>query len=127
MAGLDKWTTLQRTTFICLQCRQKFETPRGLNHHISYVCWATISERNYPEEWTPQLRRYVQEAVDPCNLVPAWATWEIIEELKGMIEVNSRVVAGALWHTVELPQHMHPEKLSYADYVRDARPKISQR
>jgi ribonuclease HI len=61
--------------------------------------------------------------MDPVNAEPGWSNEDIVEELKSMIEVNSVVAATARWNTLELPQHIDPEKLPY---VRRGGPRPSR-
>ena len=102
--------------FICLQCRQDFESNNQLHKHIRNDCWATKNEHKYPDEWTPALQDYVRRALDPANSEPGWTNTEIREELEAMIHMNALLdpMIGARWRTITLPQHIDPEHLPYA-------------
>jgi ribonuclease HI len=71
---------------ICLQCREEFDSKNRLHDHIRTVCWATIHERQFPENWTLAIRSYVQRAMDPVNGEPGWSNADIVRELKSYIE-----------------------------------------
>ena len=105
----------KRQPSVCLQCRQIFPSNNQLHRHIKNDCWATESEHQYPEEWTPDLKDYVRRALDPANSEPGWASSEIVEELKQMIYFGHILdpAIGPRWKTMKLPQHIDPADLPY--------------
>ena len=116
-----------RRGFICLQCRQEFESNNQLHKHIRNDCWAIKNEHKYPGEWTPALKDYVQRALDPANSEPGWTNTQIQEELEAMIQTNSLLdpSISARWGTMALPQHIDPEDLPYVrPQARQTKPSI---
>lgn len=106
---------------ICLNCRNVYDSKNKLHRHIRGECWATAHERQYPGEWTPSLKRYVQRALDPANKRPGWSKADIISELKSMISVNSLMSACTSdWDWVDLPQDFNPANLPYERSPRPA-------
>lgn len=73
---------------ICLRCREEYSSTAELLEHITNRCWATLHGYKHPQQWTKELKDYVQKALDPVNSQPGWTNKDIIEESEKMIEVN---------------------------------------